>query len=304
MDDKSKSISKNYIGRVNTAIRYIDQNLDQPLNLSIVAKIAMYSPFHFHRIFSAVVNESLNEYISRKRIEKSTLFLKPESERTISEIANAFGYSSNAAYTKAFKKFYGISPSTFKKQNTNFSKIGKVKSKDGQASIQFETYICNIDNYKKWMHTNAQIEVKKMPSLEIAYVAHQGEFHTLGVAFQKLMRWAGPRGLAILPTIAVYHDDPNITDISKVRQAAGIILKEVVETSGEVSTMQVAAGKYAVGQFELANSEYDKAWQSMFIWIHENGFEMTNADCYQTYVNPSAQHNEGKNLIQICVPVK
>ena len=264
----------------------------------------MYSPFHFHRIFSAVVNEPLNVYINRKRIEKSVNELNPESDKSISEIAFQFGFGSNAAYTKSFKKFYGISPIEFKKQKTSFSKIGKTKSKNGQIQLAFSTYLCNIDNHKNWLKMNAKIEVKEMPSLQLAYVSHVGAFHLIGNAFGKLMRWAIPKGLSNSKSVIVYHDDPNITGISKVRQAAGIILKQPVETRGEVSTMELEKGKFAAGYFELANSEYEKAWQSMFVWISENGFKASAKNCYQIYHNNPNQHPQKKSAVEIFVPIK
>lgn len=304
MEKSNKKINRDYIGRVNQAIDFINNNLNKDLNLVIISKIAMYSPFHFHRIFSAVVNEPLNTFINRKRIEKSTFFLKPGSKKTISEIAHEFGFSSNAAYTKSFKKFYGISPSKFKEQYITFSKIGKTKSKDGQIQLHFSTYLRNIDNHKHWMNMNAKIEVKEMPALQLAYVAHVGAFHLIGDAFKKLMRWAIPKGLSHSKTIIVYHDDPNITDITQVRQAAGIILNSPIETDGEISNMQIEQGQYAVGKFELSYSEFEKAWQSMFIWIHENGYEPSIKDCYQTYLNNPDQHPQRKSLVEICVPVQ
>lgn len=299
--DKNK---KDYIGRINQAIDYINNNLDKDLNLAKVSKVAMYSPFHFHRIFSVLVNEPLNAYISRKRIEKSTHLLKPDNSTSISEIAHAYGFGSNAAYSKAFKKFYGISPSKFKAQNVAFSKIGKTKSKNGQVELQFSTYLCNIENHKNWMNMNAKFEVTTMPDLKLAYVSHVGAFHLIGNAFEKLMRWAVPKGLSGLETIIVYHDDPNITDIDQVRQAAGIILNTPVDTSGEVSTMKVEGGKFAVGTFELQHSEFGKAWQSIFIWINENGYETIAKDCYQLYGKHSKQQLEGKYQIEIYVPIK
>lgn len=300
---KPEQTNKEYIRRINRVIEFINQHLEDDLNLAKLAEIAMYSPFHFHRIFSAITNEPLNSYINRLRIEKSTFFLKPDTQTSISEIAHQFGFSSNAAYTKAFKKFYGISPSKFKGQQLTFSKIGKTKSKNGQIELQFTSYIRNIDHHKQWINMNAKIEVKEMPELLLAYVSHVGEFHLIGSAFQKLHRWAGPKRLSGSASITVYHDDPNITDISQVRQAAGIILEKSIETSGEVGRMQIESGKFAVGTFELGESEYEQAWQSMFVWINEQGYEAAPKDCYQIYRNSPHPSSTGKSLIEICIPV-
>jgi DNA gyrase inhibitor GyrI len=38
------------------------------------------------------------------------------------------------------------------------------------------------------------VEVKEMPELHVAYCRHMGSYQGVGQAFEKLMRWAGPRG--------------------------------------------------------------------------------------------------------------
>ncbi|WP_164723498.1 GyrI-like domain-containing protein, partial [Tenacibaculum discolor] len=56
-----------------------------------------------------------------------------------------------------------------------------------------------------------------------------------------------------------YHDDPNITDISKMRQSACIELQQDVKVSGEVNKMTLKEGNYAVGKYEIDFSEFGNA---------------------------------------------
>lgn len=65
-----------------------------------------------------------------------------------------------------------------------------------------------------------------MPALQLIYCRHMGAFNQIGQAYEKLFKWAGPRGL-VTPTsktVTVYHDDPSITSIEKVRQDASLIV--------------------------------------------------------------------------------
>ena len=71
-------MKEDYIKRINNVLLFIDQHLDQELNLETIAKIGNYSPFHLHRIFKAITNETINEYITRKRIEKNSLNTSPQ----------------------------------------------------------------------------------------------------------------------------------------------------------------------------------------------------------------------------------
>lgn len=62
---------KEYIARINRVIDYIHNNIDKPMTVPELAKVATFSPFHFHRIFSALLGETVLSFIQRKRIEKS-----------------------------------------------------------------------------------------------------------------------------------------------------------------------------------------------------------------------------------------
>ena len=296
MTETDKIKIKDYIGRINNAIEFINENLGDELNLAIVSKIAFCSPFHFHRIFLAVTNETLNEFIRRRRIEKATSDLMKDKSLTIAEIYPKYGFISNSSFTKAFKKYYGVSPTELKNSTNTFSKIGQIESKNGKKKLSIDNYICSINNLKNWIKmTNVTIEVKTMPAINVAYVSHVGSFEKIGNAYEKLMRWAGPKGLIGGKTTTVYHDDPNITDISKVRQSACIELKQPVKTSGEVNSTTIKEGNFAVGNFEIAFSEFEKAWGSMMVWVEENRFKVNNErGCYEIYHNNFNNHSQKK----------
>jgi len=113
-----KNIEANYKTRINRVFEYIDQNLESNLSLKSVSEVAFFSPFHFHRIFKFITGETLNEYITRKRIEKSALDLLHKNI-TSTEIAHSYGFSDNSSFSRAFKKYFKVSPTEFKKQNPN-----------------------------------------------------------------------------------------------------------------------------------------------------------------------------------------
>ena len=154
---------------------------------------------------------------------------------------------------------------------------------------------------------NAKIEVKEMPELTLAYMTHVGEFHLIGKVYEKLFRWAGPRGLLDNPdlkTVTVYHDDPNVTEISKVRQSAGIKLDKEIQPDNEANIMKVPGGRYAVGRFEITEEGFEKAWNGMCVWVAENGYKSRDGEYYELYHSDPEKHPEGKFVLDICVPVE
>ena len=76
-----------YRARVNKVMDYIDQHLDESLDLKSIAEVASFSPFHFHRIFTFMIGESPIDYIQRIRVERAAWQLREENPRSVTEIA-------------------------------------------------------------------------------------------------------------------------------------------------------------------------------------------------------------------------
>lgn len=300
-------LRKENIARINNAILYIEKNLTEKLILNDIAKEAYFSPFHFHRVFSLVVGETVNNFITRKRIEKAAGLLMRQSEIQITEISEALGFSSLSSFSRAFKKFYGISPVEFKEASPNkFSKICKTESKNGQVLVSFEQYICNINNSLKWFKMNAKVTVEQVEKLQLAYISHQGEMEKIGDVFNRLIKWAAPKGLMNqenLRLLTMYHDSPKITNPDNIRSSIAIVLNQKVTVEGEVSLKEIDPGKCIVSRFEIAPAEFQQAWESSFVWMSENGYKKDENDPFEIYYNNHLEHPENKFIVDLCIPV-
>jgi len=76
-----------YVARINRVIDYIEGNLDGDLSLEMLASVASFSRFHFHRIFKAMLYETLSRFIQRVRIEKAAMQLTSKPRKSITAIA-------------------------------------------------------------------------------------------------------------------------------------------------------------------------------------------------------------------------
>lgn len=95
---------------------YIRLHLDEPLNREVLAAVAGFSVPHFHRIFTGTTGESAASYIRRLRLIRAGQKLRMGAV-DITEVALAAGYASHAAFGKAFKQRFGLSPSEFRRLN-------------------------------------------------------------------------------------------------------------------------------------------------------------------------------------------
>jgi len=92
-----------YRQRINRVMHYIQAHLDQPLRLNRLADIGHFSPYHFHRIFSAYVGETVAEYIRRLRLARAVRELIG-TNLTITDIALQAGYETHSAFSKALRQ--------------------------------------------------------------------------------------------------------------------------------------------------------------------------------------------------------
>ena len=299
-------VAKENIARLNTAINYIEENLVEKLSLEIVAEKAHFSPFHFHRLFKLIVNETVHNFIHRKRIERAASFLLNQKEKNITEIAEKVGFSNLSSFSKSFKKFYGISPNKFKEESPDkFSKICKTESKNGQVEITFEQYICNINNALNWLQMNAITEIKKIQRLDLAYIPHKGKMEAIGSVYNKLVKWATPKGLINEKTrmVTIYHDSPKITDPNNLRMSACIVLNDPIELDGEVNLRILSATKCIVSRLEITPFEFQQAWEASFAFMVENGYKKSEIDPFEIYYNNAAEHPENKFIVDLCIPI-
>ena len=158
----------------------------------------------------------------------------------------------------------------------------------------------------------ANVEVKELQEMNVAYVRHigpyQGDSALFEGLFRRLMTWAGPRDLLADPklqVLAIYHDNPEITDEDKLRTSVCITVPDGTEVSGEVGGMAIPGGKYAIARFELKDDEYGDAWNAvMGGWLPESGYQPDDRLCFERFHNDPKEHPEGKHVVDICVPVK
>jgi AraC family transcriptional regulator len=312
-----------YTARINRVLDHVSAHLAEPLRLRELAAIAHLSPFHFHRVFGAMTGETVSRAIQRLRLERAAGQLRDLPAKPITDIALDCGFSGPSAFARAFREAFGKSPGEWRRARLE-SKIGIPNSNQASlvrkaegAAPSSSWHIDAATGHLAWRvtmneKTTAAIEVRELPALHVAYVRHTGPFQgkpeVFGMLFEKLCKWAGARGLLGRPgtsLLAVYHDDPDVTDASKLRVSVCLPVAEGTAVDGEVGEMTVAGGKFAVGRFELGAQDYQQAWNLVYgKWLPESGFQPDDRLCYESYPMDVQASAPDKHVVDICVPVK
>lgn len=309
-------LNAEYRSRINRVIDYIEKNIDHEFTLDELARIACFSKYHFHRIFSSIMNETLFDFIQRSRVERAASLLLTNKEAAVTTIAHACGFSSHALFTRTFNKYFGMSPTRWRKlksknDQTNSNVVQEECNQRKELNYR-NVYVEYTENTNYWrfsMNTRHQtVEVKELPDMTVAYVRHVGPYKgdeaLFGSLFGKLCTWAGPRNLIGKDAkfLTVYHDDYKITKENKLRISVSLVVPPNTEISGEIGKMIIAGGKYALSRFVLSKDEFVQAWDWIYgTWLPQSGYQPDDKPCFELF--PEEPKN-GKYTVDIYAPVK
>lgn len=116
--------NKNTLGESNTkntliesVLSYVKENFQQDITLSSVAKAHFVSPEHLSRTFKRETEFGFNEYLTVIRLRYAEERLKKRAGESISKIAYDAGFNDSNYFSDKFKKYYGISPLRYSKEN-------------------------------------------------------------------------------------------------------------------------------------------------------------------------------------------
>jgi len=300
---------KEYYQRINRVVDYIDAHLDEQHNLENLSQVAHFSPFHFHRIFRVLTGETINNYVKRIRLQRAGSMLLGDPDRSVSEVSALCGFNSTAVFCRAFKSHYGLSTGDFRKHYLDQDrKNGQPERKNGQSPADPTMYFSDeFLTLNRDMNMEKNIAVKDMPGMDLIYCRHTGPFDQIGGAYEKLFKWAGPRGLLRFPetkTLTVYHDDPKVVDIEKLRQSACITVDEYARPEGEFGKMHLPGGKCVVGSFKVKPHQFGEAWDAVCRWMADSGYQPSDGYPFEYYPEEHTDEHPPTFTVDICVPVK
>ncbi len=308
-----------YISRINRVMDFINRNLDQELDLEMLSSVACFSPFHFHRLFAAMVGETLGDYIRRVRLERAAGYLSGGSDLTITETAMRCGFSSPSAFARAFKGHFGMSASDWRGiVRKNKGKISKTSGNHGQyrskerkvASSPFD-YNGIIGQTTTKRRKAMKVEIKKLPSYHVAYMRYIGPYGT-GVSrhWEGFRKWAKAHDVlgdtAVNPiALGISHDDPSITPPAKCRYDSCAVVPEDFKPGPGFNITDISGGKYAVYRFKGTDKVIGKAWQDIYAeWLPESGYQCDDRPCFELYTGEHQCFPDGSWECDICIPVK
>lgn len=277
--------------RLNRVLLYIQDNISGQLSLEALSRVACFSPFHFHRLFYAYVGETLSGYVRRIRLEQAALKII-HTDEPITSIALDTGYTTPAAFTKAFSQHFGKTPSELKTiKKIEFAKVSwEFNATDKEAN-------------------DVKPEIRNMPEQKVFFVRRTGKYEkAASEAWSALMKFAYSRRIMTKDTcgIGISHDDPDITPEEKIRYDACISSGKDVKPEGEVGIQIIAGGKYAVFLHKGPYEKFKDTYRAIFSnWLPSSGEKLRDTPCFELYLNRDPRRTKPENLrTEIYVPIE
>ncbi len=283
-----------YQERILRTLVHIQHHLDEPLELDSLARVACFSPFHFHRVFRALVGEPVQEHVRRLRLERAAIRLKLQDE-PVTDLALDAGYESHEAFTRAFHNMFHMSPSQFRGAHQ--------PAPDSPSGVHFES----TSGYHAPDYRDAPpVAIQTLSPARVVFLRHQGSYDQVGATWGRLTSWAGRRGLIGPATrfLGISYDDPQITPPDKLRYDAALTVNAPVEPEGEIGVAEIAGGRYAVLTHKGPYETLGRAYQALLGgWLPASGCELRDLPCFELYLNSPQTARPEDLLTVIHVPI-
>jgi AraC family transcriptional regulator len=293
-----------YERRIHRVLAHIDAHLGEPLALETLAAVAHFSPFHFHRLFTAWCGETLGDYLRRRRLEIGALRLATQPQLGVLDVALGVGFGSGEAFARAFKQRFGASPSEWR----TVRKDGK----PGQADRKIDQAGAAASDEHGFPATPVPEEpmnvtlVDRLP-VEVVYQRYTGPYGPdVGrFWFEQVAPWMATNGLLGKARYGVSHDDPDITDRDKCRYDACIEVAPGTVLSGQPMRTTLAGGRYACTRFVGTVETINDAWRALLRgWLPGSGLQLDARPFLEHYpVGSSYDPATGVFDCELCIPV-
>jgi AraC family transcriptional regulator len=295
---------------MHRVLEYIDKHLEQPISLNTLADVAHFSPFHFHRLFSAWMGETFGDYLRRRRVEIAAMRLVAQPRTKILNTALSVGFGSAEAFARAFKKRFGCSPTAWREQQYTQrnvkSNISQANSKQSQVLHKpLSDYAISLNQNKENI---MKVTIIDRQPATIAYLRHLGPYGEPIARFwqETYVPWAVMNKLgADHARYGISHDDPSITAPEQCRyDACAEVSPDFMATGGAIKTT-IPGGKYAVLKFKGTVDEMGEAWAALLRdWLPSSNLQLDGRPCFEYYPKGAVyDYKTGKFECEICISV-
>ncbi|MFY0636202.1 MAG: AraC family transcriptional regulator [Vannielia sp.] len=193
-----------YRKRMARVERHILTHLDEDLSLDALADVAAFSRFHFHRVYTRMMGETVAETVRRTRLNRAAVMLAT-TRQALEEVAVMCGYPNPQSFARAYRAAFGQTPLQTRKSRV--APVLLLPENEGELAMY-------------------DVEIRDEPGFHGAALAHSGPYQEIGQAYEGLIARCLEAGLGgkMGQLVAWFWDDPTAVPADELRSHAGVIL--------------------------------------------------------------------------------
>lgn len=277
-----------YLERVNLAIDYVVEHLNEPMRLTDVARVAMFSPFHFHRVFQALMGETLADFAKRLRLDRALHQMAHTPRTSLTQVAISCGFSSSSDFSRSFKQRFGVPPSVFDIKTWRAANREKL-----EALMHADAARLHLPRLPARTNPDAfRVIIRAMPPRTVAYIRVANPYAGTAVfdAVHQLLAWADRNGLANGQWLGYQWENPEIVPLEQCRYHVAVEA-ERFQAKGAIGRFQFPA--MTVAEVEIRGTiELElRALQWLYgVWLPRSGYVPDDHPCFEAWIGrPFAQ---------------
>lgn len=280
---------RSYEQRLDRVVQFIHEHLEEDISIERLAEVACLSPYHWHRIYTAMRGETVATTVKRLRLQRAADRLANTGQPII-DIARQAGYESLASFGRAFKAVYGQAPAEYRSGGTHAAFKKALAAQDKQMF---------------------PVEIVELPPMFCVGVAHTGPYITIDQAIGQLFGALASQQLIPNPPrmIAQFLDDPDSVEATELRSIAcmplDLTLKDSVSLPAPVEQVNLRSGRYARLAYKGPYADMKDAYRWFYgVWLPASGHEPANAPTIEEYLNNPQEVSPTELLTQIFLPIE
>jgi AraC family transcriptional regulator len=273
---KQSSIPVDYVERVNRAIDHVTRHLAEPLRLDNVAKVACFSPYHFHRVFRSVMGETLHDFVTRLRLERALFLMARAKQLGLTDIALQCGFASSSDFSRSFKTMYGVSPRSF--DVAAHTRAGRSSELENGHRLERLPPGQNPDGFR--------VRMQDIAARRVAYIRVARPYEGDGVvkACERLKAWARARGLSEGQWLGYQWDSPDVVPPERCRYDVGLVVPDEAIVGGGVSVVRfppMTVAEVAIaGGLDLETRAIDWLYGT---WLPRRGYTPAHQPMFEAW---------------------
>jgi len=289
---------------VNLALDEVERRLGGRVRLADAARAAGLSPFHFHRVFQAIMGQTPADWVGRRRMDRAITIMADEPGAPMARVAARCGFASASDFSRAFKRHMGVPPSRFDIEGWRSAHASRLAGETGMlrdapglrpARLPPRT---NPDGFR--------VRMRDLPARTVAYIRVRDPYRPEAVprAAQRLVEWATRRRLEGGQWLGYQWERPDITPLPRCVYHVAVVA-DGFSPIGDVGRYRFPP--MTVAQIDLSGP-IDLELRALFwlygVWLPRSGYVPDDQPAFEAWQGLPFAHGLARFDLSIQLPIR